>query len=149
MGLYDAIKALEEEVIELLAAGTSEPLKSIGPGNIRRGIRALTQYASGDFPLLEVSVSEAPFTAGGTEKREWTFATEISAWIKESEPDVGIETSKELIGAVYDALILKPELDCNADLLADGRLVVMPSLKVGDGNWLYVSVLTLNYHKRM
>lgn len=146
---FGKITTLEDEIVQLLADSSTEALRAVPSGSIQKGIRLLTEYAGlSAFPYVEVAWAEETFEVG-TQQAEHTVAVDVAAIVKASKPRDGIEKTKALFGACYDVLIAKPDLDCGADILPDGRVALMPAtLMARTQTWLYGTVGTFNYHLR-
>ncbi len=150
MSFYNSGKAIEDEVITLIKDHDSEAARSIPAGHIKGGLRTLTQYVNvGGFPWIEVTWTEATWERGGTQTVEVEWMVEVTCLYKSSDPFKGVEGAKALAGMVYDALWDKPQLDCAADILPRGTVVLMPPALVGQTNWVYAAVATFFYHKRL
>lgn len=150
MGYYADVKAIEDEIIEILRTEDVEPLKAVPPENITKGVRTLTDYITlDDFPQIEVSWATETWDGGGGARREHVFEVDVSAWVKNDDPLEGLEDAKILFGAIYDALDAQGDLNCNADFLGEGGAEIMPSALIQQGGWVYVVVGTFNYHVRI
>lgn len=149
MGWYDELKAVEEEILEILRASETDPLRAVHPESIQRGIRRHTDYVhKGAFPFVEAAVAEASARPGGTQTAEHAIGVDLAAWVKTSEPERGVEMAKELWGSCYDELDAKPDLDCGADFLREYEFAVMPAARIGSTNWVYLAAGVLQYRKR-